>query len=354
MDGDVPEHFEESYTRVETGREVKICSVTQVGSDTVVDFGENFAGYITIDPTKLQEKDTVKIVHGEILNPDGTVYTTNLRKAKAEIVYTKGKQIYRPRFTYMGFRYIQISGAVYQEGMIKAYAIHNKMERTGRFKSGNEMVNKLYENTVRGQLSNYVEVPTDCPQRDERMGYTGDGQVFAKTGSYHFDTREFFRKFLKDIRYSQMDNSEGYIPSTVPAEGPAGVGGLSMLGWGNAVTIIPNLLYELYGETRFLGEQYDSMKAFVDMEIQHMKKDLWISSSMGDWLMPGKSMVWQAIHNGPVSNAFIVNDLKILTKTACMLKNQDDATRYGEQYEKTKAAYEKKFIKKNGKMKDNY
>ena len=353
-EGKVPEHLEETYTGIVTGREVKIQSVQQKGSDTVIDFGENFAGYITIDPTKLPERAVIKVLHGEILNPDGTVYTTNLRKAKAEIVYTKGKRFYRPRFTYMGFRYIQISGAGYQDGMIRAYAIHNKMERTGTFTSGNEMVNQLYENTIRGQLSNYVEIPTDCPQRDERMGYTGDGQVFARTGSYHFDTREFFRKFLKDIRYSQMDNSEGYIPSTVPAEGPAGIGFLSMLGWGNAVTIIPNLLYELYGETRFLEEQYDSMKQFVDMEIRHMKKNLWISPSLGDWLMPGKSMAWQAMHNGPVSNSFIVNDLRILSRAARMFGKEEDAVYYGEQFEKTKAAYQKKFIKKNGKMKDNY
>lgn len=358
--GKVPENFEESYTWVTKGEELSVCASNVIKKDetndpvTVLDFGQNFAGMISINPDLLSDGAVITVLHGEILNPDGTVYTNNLRKAKATIVYTKGKETYTPQFTYMGFRYIEIRGAQYKDGLISAFAIHNKMDRTGYFDCENQLVKKLYDNTVWGQLSNFVEVPTDCPQRDERMGYTGDSQVFAKTGSYHFDTRDFYRKFLKDIRYSQMDNTEGYIPSTVPAEGPAGIGFLSMLGWGNAVTIIPKLMEQMYGDETFLEEQYESMKAFVEMEIRHMKKGLWISPSLGDWLMPGKSMAWQAMHNGPVSNAFIINDLKIITETAAKLGKLEDTHYFSEQYEFSKQAYEKKFISKSGKMKGDY
>ena len=127
--------------------------------------------------------------------------------------------------------------------MVKAYALYTDMRRTGFFECGHEKVQKLYENQVWGQKSNYVEVPTDCPQRDERMGYTGDGQVFALTGAYNFDTNDFWKNFLRDLELGQLDNSEGYVCATVPQTGPAGIGFVNMLGWGNAVTILPELMY---------------------------------------------------------------------------------------------------------------
>ena len=236
--GPVPEVLEESAAGVKIQEEIPVQTVTKAGDSTIIDFGQNFAGIIEIDPTKMTSS-TLKLRHGEILNPDGTLYTANLRKAKAETVYHKGISTdkYRPRFTYMGFRYVELTGTDYEPGLLTAYAIYNAMERTGSFSCGNALVDQLYRNQVWGQKSNYVEVPTDCPQRDERMGYTGDGHVFALTGAYNFDTEAFWAKFLKDIRYSQMDNSEGYVAPTIPAQGPAGIGFLTMLGWGNCVTI---------------------------------------------------------------------------------------------------------------------
>ena len=218
---------------------------------------------------------------------------------------------------------------------------------------------KLYENQVWGQKSNYVEVPTDCPQRDERMGYTGDGQVFALTGSYNFDTEAFWTKFLRDIRYSQLDNKEGYVAPTIPAQGPAGVGFMSMLGWGNCDLIVPEMLYWQFGSDRHLRAQYDSMKAFVDCEIRHMggllgKKDLWMGPSLGDWLTLGKDVKYMAMHNGPVSNAFLVNDLRILSETARRLDKPEDAERYAAQLTRSRTAYIKAFVKPDGTMKDDY
>ncbi|MDE7016806.1 MAG: glycoside hydrolase family 78 protein [Lachnospiraceae bacterium] len=359
--GKVPEALEEGilYTGVEES--IDVLSAVRHGDVTILDFGQNFAGIVEIDPAHMHG-EMLKLRHGEILNADGSLYTKNLRKAKAETIYYKGAETkkYRPRFTFMGFRYVELSGVEYEEGLLRAYVVHSRMERTGYFFCGNEKVEQLYRNQVWGQRSNYLEVPTDCPQRDERMGYTGDGHVFARTGAYNYDTEAFLAKFLKDIRYTQMDNTEGYVAPVVPARGPEGIGFMSMLGWGNAVTILPWLLWQQYGEFFYLREQYESMKAHVECEIRHMgkglmgKKDLWVSPSLGDWLAPGKDVKYMAMHNGPVSNAFIVNDLRILSETADLLGKKEDAARYRNQLDKTLTAYLKAFVKKDGKMKDDY
>lgn len=363
--GPLPEVFDETLVFTRLREEMPVQSVTERDGVTILDFGQNFAGVIEIDPAKM-ESDTLKLRHGEILTPDGGLYTANLRKAKAETVYTKGKSLkkYRPRFTYMGFRYAELSGVPYVPGLLTAYAVYSDMERTGRFSCENQDIKRLYENQIWGQKSNYVEVPTDCPQRDERMGYTGDGHVFARAGMYNFDTRLFWKKFLRDIRCSQQDNREGYVAPKIPASGPEGVGFMSMLGWGSAVTIVPQALYEQYGDDSFLREQYDSMKAHVDCEIRHMGSpavpgipavpDLWIGPSLGDWLAPGLSRNYMAIHNGPVSDAFIVNDLRILSEAAQRFGFSEDAQRYADQLEKTRAAFLSAFVNGDGSMKDDY
>ncbi len=354
--GTLPDVLEQSVTGVKVQEEIPVRSVARAGNTTILDFGQNFAGFVEIDPAKMSG-GTMKLRHGEILKPDGTLYTTNLRKAKAEIIYHKGTSEvkYRPRFTYMGFRYVELSGVDYVPGLVTAYAVYNEMERTGFFSCGNKLAEQLYRNQVWGQKSNYVEVPTDCPQRDERMGYTGDGHVFALTGAYNFDTESFWAKFLKDIRYSQMDNSEGYVDPTVPAQGPAGIGFLSMLGWGNCVTIVPEMLYWQYGTDKYLREQYESMKAFVDCEIRKMgDANLWMAPNLGDWLAMGKDIAFMAMHNGPVSNAFIVNDLRIMVWTAERLGKSEDAARYQTQLEKTRQAYLTAFVKEDGSMTDDY
>ncbi len=360
-EGKLPEHMEGGILYTKIQETVPVKTAVKHGDVTILDFGQNFAGFLEIDPAHMNG-EMLKLRHGEILNADGSLYTANLRKAKAETVYYKGTETekYRPRFSFMGFRYVELSGVEYEEGLLTGLVIHSQMERTGFFTCGNKKVEQLYNNQVWGQRSNYLEVPTDCPQRDERMGYTGDGHVFALTGAYNYDTEPFLAKFLKDIRYTQMDNSEGYVAPVVPARGPEGVGFMNMLGWGNAVTILPKMLWQQYGTTRYLQEQYDSMKTHVECEIRHMgkglmsRKDLWIGPSLGDWLAPGKDVKYMAMHNGPVSNAFIVNDLRILSETAHLLNKAEDAARYREQLEKTTAAYLKVFVKKDGTMKDNY
>ena len=353
---ETPFALEPTLTEVRLQDEMSVRETTVQGDVTILDFGQNFAGIVEIDPSFLKN-ETITIRHGEILNADGSLYTANLRKAKATIVYHAGaeKKKYRPRFTYMGFRYMELSGAAYQPGMIRAYALHTEMKRTGYFSCENPLVQKLYENQVWGQKSNYVEVPTDCPQRDERMGYTGDGQVFALTGAYNFNTDAFWKNFLRDLELGQLDNTEGYLCATVPQTGPAGIGFISMLGWGNAVTILPEMMYRQFGDEEALPRQYESMKLFVEAEIRKMgKKNLWIGPSLGDWLAMGKGIAWQAMHNNPVSNAFIVHDLKVISETAERLGKREDAARYRRQLAATTDAYIKKFVSKNGIVAKDY
>lgn len=353
---EAPFALEPTLTEVRLQDEMPVRETTVQGDVTILDFGQNFAGIVEIDPSFLTN-ETITIRHGEILNADGSLYTANLRKAKATIVYHAGaeKKKYRPRFTYMGFRYMELSGAAYQPGMIRAYALHTEMERTGYFSCENPLVQKLYENQVWGQKSNYVEVPTDCPQRDERMGYTGDGQVFALTGAYNFNTDAFWKNFLRDLELGQLDNTEGYVCATVPQTGPAGIGFISMLGWGNAVTILPEMMYRQFGDEEALPRQYESMKLFVEAEIRRMgKKNLWIGPSLGDWLAMGKGIAWQAMHNNPVSNAFIVHDLKVISETAERLGKREDAARYRRQLAATTDAYIKKFVSKKGIVAKDY
>lgn len=353
---ETPFALEPTLTEVRLQDEMSVRETTVQGDVTILDFGQNFAGIVELDPSFLKN-ETITIRHGEILNADGSLYTANLRKAKATIVYHAGaeKKKYRPRFTYMGFRYMELSGAAYQPGMIRAYALHTEMKRTGYFSCENPLVQKLYENQVWGQKSNYVEVPTDCPQRDERMGYTGDGQVFALTGAYNFNTDAFWKNFLRDLELGQLDNTEGYVCATVPQTGPAGIGFISMLGWGNAVTILPEMMYRQFGDEEALPRQYESMKLFVEAEIRRMgKKNLWIGPSLGDWLAMGKGIAWQAMHNNPVSNAFIVHDLKVISETAERLGKREDAARYRRQLAATTDAYIKKFVSKNGIVAKDY
>lgn len=358
--GSIPEHLTETMIEVKLQEEMPIQNVINKKSSTILDFGQNFAGIIEINAELLRdlEEDVVLTIrHGEILVDGDTLYTDNLRKAKAEIVFQRGKEdvFYRPRFTYMGFRFIELIGTKYKEGLIRARAIYSDMKRTGYFTCENQLVTRLYDNQIWGQKSNYVEVPTDCPQRDERMGYTGDGQVFALTGSYNFDTEAFLAKFLKDIYFSQMDNKEGYVGATIPANGVGGIGFINMLGWGNAITIIPEMMYWQYGSDKHLIGLYESIKKFVDAEIRKMgEHNLWLGANLGDWLMPGKNMEWMAVHNEPVSNSFIVHDLEVLSKLSEKLGKKEDVVRYSEQLEKTRASYIEKYIDENGVVSGDY
>lgn len=354
--GKLPKEFVKRNNAVRLREEMPVVKVIPHETYCILDFGQNFAGVVTIDPGKMNTKQ-LKLRHGELLNSDGSLYTANLRKAKQEIIYEKDDEnlkLYTPRFTYMGFRYIELSGCDYQEGLITAHAIYSDMERTGYFHCENEKIQRLYENQIWGQKSNYVEIPTDCPQRDERMGYTGDGHVFARSGAYNFDTRSFLKKFINDMQVSQKAVKDGYIPSTVPALPGAKIGFLNMLGWGNAITLIPEMMEEQFSE-EVLTDCYESICRFVNLEIKKCKlTGLWEGVNLGDWLMVGKDMKYMAQHHGPVSNSFVVHDFRVAKDLAKKLGYNDDAKHFEKAYQRTRKAYIKRYIKPTGEMKDDY
>jgi alpha-L-rhamnosidase len=351
--------IQKTLTEVTLNEEVTIKNITSNDDGTtIIDFGQNFAGVISINTDLLSKGQQITIRHGELLTNEGKLYTSNLRKAKATIIYKKGdeKGIYTPRFTYMGFRYIELKGIEYKKGLVKAHALYTNMQRLGEFQCDNVLVNKLYSNLNWSQKSNYVEVPTDCPQRDERMGYTGDGHVFALTGSYNYDTLDFWKNFFADVTKQQLDNPDGNIAPYVPCPKPRPVGFITMQGWGSAISIIPETMYNQYGDEEFFKNQYDAMKKYIDLEISKAgPKYLWKGVSLGDWLSLRKGMAWQAINNAPVSNAFFVNDLRIFLRLLKLMNKEDEYKHYEEIYQKVKNAYIKAFInKKNGKVKKDY
>lgn len=353
----LPESMELSTTSV-TLHEVfdPVQVVERADGTTIIDFGQNMAGVVELDPA-LIEGDALTVRHGELLNPDGSLYTANLRTARATIVYHKGSElgIWRPRFTYMGFRYVELTGARWRPGLIRARALYTDMPRTGSFACGDERINRLFENQLWTNRSNYVEVPTDCPQRDERQGYTGDGHAFARTAAYNYDTQAFMEKFLKDVRMTQLDNSEGYVAATAPANGPAGVGFMGMQEWASGDTIIPELLYDQFGDLAALEAQYESMRAMVDCKLAHAgEAGLWFGVNLGDWLAPGRDVAWAAQHSAPVSCAFMVNDLRIMVRAAELLGRGDDAASYREHLERARGAYRAAFLDNSGRMKDFY
>ena len=254
--------------------------------EIVVDFGQNLTGYveITLDGVK---GEAVELSHAEVLDKNGNFYTENYRSAKAKYLYfcKDGAQRYKPKLTFYGFRYIRVDrfpcGAEHaaQENFT-AIAVHSDMKRTGYLSCSDPLLNKLFENVIWGQKSNFLDVPTDCPQRDERLGWTGDAQVFIRTACLNFDAERFFTKWLADLAADQReDGAVGHvIPNVLHQSGSAA--------WDDAATICPWAVYLAYGDPNILRTQFESMKKWVDYITAHTTtKDLWTGGEhYGDWL----------------------------------------------------------------------
>ena len=256
---------------------------TAPNGEVVVDFGQEVTGYIqfTVD-AKAGEK--VEISHGEVLDKDGNFYNANYRSAKSKIYYTccDGAQTYKPKMTFFGFRYIrldQFPGTPCAD-QFYAVAVHSDMKRTGRLRSSNPLLNQLFSNIIWGQKGNFLDVPTDCPQRDERMGWTGDAQAFVKTASYNFDVDRFFTKWLADMAADQRpDGSIGHVVPTLYV-------GSGSAAWDDAAAICPWQIYLTYGDKEILRQQFDCMKKYIGF-ITNSTKDpyLWTGGEhYEDWL----------------------------------------------------------------------
>lgn len=323
--------------------------------ETVFDFGQNMVGWVRL---KVEGKpgQTITLNHAEVLDKEGNFYTENLRSAKAEINYTlKGGGIeeYEPHFTFMGFRYVKVKGLENPSTEnLTGIVIHTDMPVTGEFECSDPLINQLQHNIQWGQKGNFLDVPTDCPQRDERMGWTGDAQAFTSTAAYNMDVVSFFSKWLQDLEADQ--NEDGKVPWVIPNVLSPTNGGST--GWADAATIIPWDLYKVYGDKRILERQYNSMKSWVKYMENNVGEDgLWNTGfHFGDWLFysanndnDGRSAITDKYL---IAQAFFAHSADLLYKTATVLGETEDAKYYFELSEKVKDQFRQEYITPNGRL----
>ena len=334
--------------------------------ETIYDFGQNLAGVVRI---KFNGKagQVVTVRHAEILNPDGSLNTTFLRTAKATATYTcrDGEQTYSPRFSYMGFRYAGVKGVDAKDLEIEAVALYSDVEHSGSFRCSNEMLNKLQSNITWGAKSNFVDIPTDCPQRDERMGWTGDIAVFSPTALYNFELSRFLEKWLRDVKAEQLPT--GGIPNTVPVQGygfPATMPEMAVDWWGDACVLVPWALYEATDSLDVLRMMYPTMQKYVKACCfwagfgigKH--RYIWHTPSVlhfGDWVAPDvpKMSQWQA-RSKYTATASLCNTSGTLAKIARILGKTEDAAKYKELSRKVADAYCSVLTDGNGKTKEEF
>ena len=269
-------------------QELRAWTITKQGDRHLVDFGQNIAGRVRLTARNLTPGDRVVIRHGEALNEDGTLHTANLRTAQATDVLVAGAETetFEPRFTYHGFRYAEITGVTALSGAdVTAVVLHSDTPRTGEFTCDDEDLDRLYENIRWGQRGNFVSVPTDCPQRDERLGWLADAQVFLPTAALNADVAAFFAGWLREVRGAQ--SPDGGFTNVAPRL--AGVADEGAPGWADAGVLIPWHLYEVYGDERFLADNLDAMRAWVAFVHRHNPDLVWrnkVGPHFADWLAP--------------------------------------------------------------------
>ncbi len=327
--------------------------------DLVADMGQNMIGWIKLR-VRGQAGSRVTLRHAEVLDRHGNFYTDNLRAAdqiNTYILKGEGVEVWEPRFTFQGFRYVAVEGF---PGRLTAddltgVVIHSEMEPTGHFQSSHPLINQLQHNIVWGQKGNFLEVPTDCPQRDERMGWTGDIQVFAPTSNINMNTAGFLTKWLGDLSADQ--NEEGSVPFVVP--NVLGEGAYGSAGWGDAALIVPWSLYNYFGDKRILSEQYESMKSWVEFMRRRAaandKPYLWDTDfSFGDWL--SYSTESNAHYPGAytdyhmIATIFFAHSTDLLRRSAEVLGKDDDAVEYGELFEKIREAFLHEYVTPGGRV----
>jgi alpha-L-rhamnosidase len=331
--------------------------------ETILDFKQNMVGWIAF---KTQAPDGTEVGYevGEELQ-DGCFYNDNLRTAEAKFTYISdgSERIVRPHFTFYGFRYARLSG--FDQDVDPAdfigYVIHSDLEVTGKIETANPQVNQLIKNALWGQKGNFLDVPTDCPQRDERMGWTGDAQIFARTASYNMDTPAFYRKFMHDLRLEQ-EQLDGSIPFVVPMLKPknseGGFMGAGAAAWSDAATVIPWVLYEQHGDLSLLSEQYATMVDWVEYVYREDERSgsnrLWTTGfQFGDWLaLDGKNPKAPIGGTDPklVASVYYYYSSTLTAKAAAALGKQADAEKYTALAEDIKAALQAEFLTAKGRL----
>jgi alpha-L-rhamnosidase len=327
----------------------------------LVDMGQNMVGWTRLKVTG-PKGTVVKIRHAEVLDKYGEFYTTNLRSAKCEINYTlagTGEEVYEPRFTFMGFRYLEVSGfpGTLTTDNITGVVVHSDMKPTGTYESSNKLLNQLQHNIQWGQKGNFVDVPTDCPQRDERLGWTGDAQAFSRTAAFNFDVESFFTKWLKDVALDQKQGGE--IPDVIPdvLNSQKATSAAPSAGWGDVGVIVPWTMYTVYGDRRILETQYPSMKKWVEY-IRNKAGDTYQwkgGSKYGDWLFYHPPVNNHTEPDGYTEHDFIATayyaySVSLLSKAAAVLGKQDDQKFYTDLFNKIKETFIREYVTSAGRV----
>ncbi len=345
--------YNEPVKKHETFKPIKIFKTPQ--GDLVADFGQNLVGWVELK-VKGNSGDKINIYHSEVLDKFGNFYTDNLRVAKQQNTYIlKGgsEEFFEPHFTFQGFRYIKIEGfpGELKPENITAVALYSDMKPTGTFTSSNALVNQLQHNIQWGQRGNFLDVPTDCPQRDERLGWTGDAQVFSRTATFNFGVNNFFAKWLKDVAFDQYPN--GSVPFVIPNVLGPNSGGST--GWADVSTIIPWNVYLAYGDKQVLIDQYSSMKKWVGYMEKASTNYLWNTGfHFGDWLFyrpfddnDGRSAVTDKYF---IAQCFFAYSTQMLLNTATVLNKTEDIAYYTNLLQKVKEAFVKEYVTPNGRL----
>ena len=313
----------------------------------VFDLGQNFAGFARL---KVRGPAGTKVVlrFAEVLNPDGTIYTTNLREARVVDTYVlRGidEEVWQPRFTFHGFRYVEVTGYPGKpaQDAITGIAINSNIPLVGSFECSSPMINQLYKNIVWTQRSNYISVPTDCPQRDERLGWTGDAETFVRAGTYNADSAAFYTKWLVDLEDAQKPDGE--FPDVAPrVVDPNG----GVAAWGDAGTICPWTIYQVYNDRRLLEKHYAAMTRWVEYCRNNSKDLLRPAAGFGDWLSIKADTPLDVI-----ATAYFAYSTRLTADAARRLGKQDDARKYDELFQQIKDAFNKAYVAPDVRIKGN-
>ncbi len=333
---------------VEAERVYPVEYIVTPKGERVIDFGQNLAGYVEIRRVG-RPGDKIVFTHAEVLDKDGNFYTENMRTAKNRNTYISagGNDVFKPLFTFQGFRYIKLEEYPLENVDINEFSaivIHSDIKRTGSFRCGYEKLNRFYENIIWGQLGNYIDVPTDCPQRDERLGWTGDAEVFCRTAAINFDVRRFFEKWLGDMILEQTP--EGGIWGIVPNIMGKGHIRISSA-WADAATICPWELYRAYGDKAILRQCYDMMKKWIEyMHAFGEEEYLFLGANhYGDWLAldAGEDQYEGATQTDLIGTAYFAYSTELVIKTGRILG--EDVSYFEELYSNVRANFRRAFMK---------
>jgi alpha-L-rhamnosidase len=319
----------------------------------VFDMGQNMVGWVRL---KVQGEAGTEVTlrHAEALNPDGTIYTTNLRFARATDRYVLrggGEEVYEPRFTFHGFRYVEVTGYPGEPPLeaITGRVVHSDTPPAGSFECSSPMVNQLQSNIVWGQRGNFLSIPTDCPQRDERLGWMGDAQIFVRTASFNMDVSAFFEKWMVDVEDAQ--STEGAFPDVAPLFGDRSEAFLRQgsPAWGDAGVIVPWTIYRTYDDTRIIERHYDAMTRWMEY-LNQANPDLLRRNKMGnnygDWLSPKGDYTPKDL----LATAYWAYDARLMAEMAEAIGRDEDAKGYEQFFEGIRGAFNETYVASDGRI----